>query len=145
LRAYITRVVSDLTATRTEHVFWDEEGNAYLPIPQVAKALGKHKTTIYRWIEDSVLTTEDGASVVKEFSYPTRSGVQKPVQAVARSAIERYKSQEEFEKRAIKLIRHSHQVQHASAEREYRRHRERLEKRLGRKPEQPDIEQELLD
>ncbi len=145
LRAYIKRVVSDLTASSTEHVFWDEEGHAYLPIPQVAKALGKHKTTIYRWIEDGMLTTEDGAPVVKEFPYSTRSGVQKPAQAVARSAIERYKSQEDFEESVIELIRHSHQVQRASAEREYRRLRERLGKHLGRKPEQPDIEEELLD
>ena len=145
LRAYIKRVVSDLSAPSTERVFWDEEGNAYLPIPQVAKALGKHKTTIYRWIEDGMLTTEDGAPVVREFSCPTRSGVQKLVQAVARSAIERYKSQEDFEETVIKEIRDSHQIQHASAVREYRRLREQLEKHLGRKPEQSDIEDKLLD
>jgi IS30 family transposase len=124
---------------------WDEAGNAYLPISQVAKALGKHKTTIYRWIEDSVLITEDGTPVVKEFSYLPRSGVQKLVQAVARSAKERYRSHEAIEARVIKLMRDSHQSQPVSAEREYRRLREQLEKHLGRKPEQPDIEDKLLD
>lgn len=126
-------------------MFRDEEGNAYLPIPQVAKALGKHKTTIYRWIEDGMLSTEDGTPVVKEFSYLARSGVQKLVQAMACSAIERYKSQQDFEERVIQWIRDSHQIQHASAEREYRRLREQLEKDLGRKPEQPDIKEKLLD
>jgi hypothetical protein len=82
---------------------------------------------------------------VKGFPYPTRSGVQKLVQAVARSAIARYKNQEDFEERVIQWIRDSHQIQHASAEREYRRLREQLEKHLGRKPEQPDIEDKLLD
>jgi len=145
LRAYIKRVVSDLSDLSTERVLWDEAGNAYLPISQVAKALGKHKTTIYRWIEEGMLITEDGTPVVKEFPYQTRSGVQKLVQAVARSAIERYKLQEDFDKSVIKWIRDSHQVQHASAEREYRRLREQLEKHLGRKPEQTDIEDKLLD
>jgi hypothetical protein len=145
LRAYIKRVVSDLSTPSTESRFWDEEGNAYLPISQVAKALGKHKTTIYCWIEDGMLRTEDGTPVVKEFSYQTRSGVQKLVQAVARSAIARYKNQEDFEERVIQWIRDSHQIQHASAEREYRRLLEQLEKHLGRKPEQRDIEDKLLD
>jgi len=144
LRAYITRVVSGLSAPSKERVFRDEEGNDYVPIQQAAKALGKHKTTIYRWIEDGTLATEDGASVVKEFSYTAPSGVQKTVQAVVRSAIERCKSQDDFEESVVELIRNSHQVQCASAEREYRRLRERLEKRLSRKPEQQDIEEELL-
>jgi hypothetical protein len=97
LRAYIKRVVSDLSTPSTEPSFSDEEGNAYLPILQVAKALGKHKATIYCWIEGGILITEDGTPVVKEFSYPTRSGIQKLAQAMARSAIERYKNQEDFE------------------------------------------------
>jgi hypothetical protein len=46
LRVYIKRVVSDLSDLSTERVLWDEAGNAYLPISQVAKALGKHKTTL---------------------------------------------------------------------------------------------------
>jgi hypothetical protein len=145
LRAYIKRVVSNLSTPSTEPLFWDEEGNAYLPISQVAKVLKKHKTTIYRWIEDGMLRTEDRTLVVKGFPYPTRSGVQKLVQAVARLAIARYKNQEDVEARVIQWIRDSHQIQHASAEREYRRLWEQLEKHLGRKPEQPDIEDKLLD
>jgi hypothetical protein len=145
LRAYIKRVVNELSAPSTERVFRDDEGNDYLPLQQAAKALGKHKTTLCRWIEDGTLATEDGAPVVKEFSDPACSGVQKTVQAVACSAIERYKSQEDFEESVIELIGNSHQIQPASAEREYRRLQERMEKRLGRKPEPQDISEMLQD
>src|SRR5262249_46451654 len=75
--------------------------------------------------------------------YQVRSGVQKSVQGIARSAIERYKQQDTFDETAIQMIQKAHSITWASAKRAYTRLQQRLEKHLGYTPEYEEIQTAL--
>src|SRR5262249_24598413 len=145
LRAYIKRLVRDLSDSTPEGSFWDNAGNEYLSIRRAAKELGVHKTTLYRAIQHGQLMTEDGTPVMQSFAYQVRSGIRKTVQAIARSAIDRQKQQDSFDEQVIQIIRKAHGITCASAKRAYKRLKQRLEERLGSTPEPKEIQRALCD
>ncbi len=120
LKAYLRRVIDDLTHPRKGGVFRDESGEEYVPIAQAVMELREcrkfkniNKVTIHRWINAGTL-------IAKVFSYQGRSGAQKMVRAVAFADIERVKRTHDFDEDLVKLLEKARKIPRDSAKRAYR-------------------------
>jgi hypothetical protein len=101
-------------------------------VSRVAQELGKHPTTINRWIVK-------GKLAAKDFPYQVRSGAWETVQAVACSSVESHRDQQQFDDGVIRLLMQARKIPRASAERNVRRLHTRLTRSLGHAPTAEDI------